>query len=141
MRRRLAKEASPYATVHFVFTIKDGMPVEESFYWEDDHEFHYRGSMYDVIKKEVIANQLYITCIEDGHEQKLVDMLTAHTSSQHGQKGNIQHTASQLILLVFLGTDNYISNSIVSEMTLKISPYSMFAPDWCGDILLPPPRS
>lgn len=40
---------------------------EPSFYWENDHEFHYKGSMYDVVKRD--GN--LVKCINDDQEAKL----------------------------------------------------------------------
>jgi hypothetical protein len=40
---------------------------DPSFYWENDHEFHYKGSMYDVVKR----NGDELKCINDDQEAKL----------------------------------------------------------------------
>jgi hypothetical protein len=40
---------------------------DPSFYWENDHEFHYKGSMYDVVKRD--GN--LVKCINDDQEAKL----------------------------------------------------------------------
>lgn len=139
MRRRLAKEDSQYETVHFVFTLTGGNPVEQSFYWEDDHEFHFMGSMYDVITQTVIGDKLYINCIEDKHEKKLVEQLVKHTSRQQDQKKTSQHSASLLISLVFIIPEEYVVSPYSYKPANSFSKYSLFFPNWNNDVLIPPP--
>ncbi|MEO5948048.1 MAG: hypothetical protein ABIP79_14615 [Chitinophagaceae bacterium] len=54
----------------FVFSLADGheMPT-----WENDHEFSFRGEMYDVIDKRIENGKMYIRCVSDKKETALVD--------------------------------------------------------------------
>lgn len=50
----------------FFFHLSD-VEKDPTFYWENDHEFHFRGSMYDVVKR----NGDVVKCINDDQEAKL----------------------------------------------------------------------
>lgn len=68
----------------------------EQFEWHEEHEFRYRGQMYDVIKKERRGNQIWYYCHWDKAETKLLDNLAHYVDNYLQQKPQQQKTKTLL---------------------------------------------
>lgn len=62
------------------------------FQWHEEHEFRYRGQMYDVIRKEHHGNQIWYYCYWDKAETKLLNNLSHYVNNYLQQKPDQQKT-------------------------------------------------
>jgi hypothetical protein len=81
---------------------------DPSFYWENDHEFHYNGSMYDVVKR----NGDELKCINDDQEAKLFAGLDNLVRKR--MDGNVANMKSLQILLFAVPNCNRESSGFAS---------------------------
>lgn len=127
-------------TQQFVFTLQDNKPTDNTFYWEEDNEFHYRGKMYDVISKKIIGEKLYITCINDSKEEELIDLYISITKKENNKPGNTSPTIQLILSLVFVSPETYVIPSFNISSHLPVSAYQFRLLNRSGDIFIPPPQ-
>lgn len=109
-----------------------------SLSWEDDHEFSYKGEMYDVIEKTSHGDKTVIRCISDKKETALIKDFQMKTKEQSSQKNN---SLSKLLSLQFVATKP-IDNSF--ETAVSIQHYSLVSESIAQqirNILTPPPQA
>lgn len=51
--------------------------IQTELHWEDDHEFEYRGHMYDVVKTEAAGDTIRYWCWPDDEETDLNQQIRA----------------------------------------------------------------
>lgn len=77
----------------------------DNFKWHEDHEFEYRGQMYDVIRQQTRGNEIWYYCYWDKAETKLLKNLSKYVSSylhQHPQKDQKTSFISSYLDKVFV---------------------------------------
>lgn len=124
----------------FVFTLQNGNPAEDSFYWEDEDEFHYRDKMYDVISKKVAGDKLFITCINDDKEKELIEHYIDIAKKENNKPGNTSPTIQLILSLVFVSPEDYLIPSLNIPAHLPVSTYQFRLLNRSGDIFIPPPQ-
>jgi hypothetical protein len=78
------KESVPHGEL-FLIAIKKG--EEESLHWLDDHEFRYRGSMYDIVRQYSRNDTVFYSCVNDTQEEFLFENLDFHVAMHSQQEG------------------------------------------------------
>lgn len=133
-------EASSYLLEQFRFPLTHNTITAEGFEWVDEHEFLYKGELYDVINKTTEGNTLQVYCIKDESETLIVkkyESLLKKTSNDPVKK---DAAWIQLIHCVYIENSNgYNFNSCESPKVftgwLAISFNSRLR-----EIIAPPPR-
>ena len=111
-------------------------------YFDDDKEFRYNNSMYDIIKKKVVNDTNYFYCINDKKEEILfqnIDLLVKNNldtnipAKKHSEaiswliiKGLVQDKDRNPLLRITKNIDYFNSDDSVLELYY--------------DILTPPPK-
>lgn len=118
--------------------------VESQLDWMDDKEFRYKGTMYDVVKMEIVDDTTTIYhCISDRQETTLFANLYEQVKNNMDTKNNQSNPLKNLLKLL---SDIYIQpqlqrwTSILSMTTISFGHpylYSSFVPL----IPSPPPKS
>ena len=67
----------PANELRFAFKLKNNSSEEASFRWTDDDEFTYKGMMFDVSHKEIVADSIILYCINDSDELSLIEKFKA----------------------------------------------------------------
>jgi hypothetical protein len=71
IKKRIGNNLEAESTEQFVFSINPGKGVENPE-WEGDDEFSYQEEMYDVIDKKIENGKIYVHCISDKKETRLI---------------------------------------------------------------------
>lgn len=112
------------------------------FKWHEEHEFRYRGQMYDVIKQEVHGNQIWYYCYWDKAETELLNNLSKYVSSflqqQPDQKKKTQHLIIILKNVFLLFDNNYLPN--IKLPSFSLLPENIMLVRNFQDVETPPPR-
>lgn len=66
-------------------TLVNGAVADPRFAWEEEHEFSFNGSMFDVIEQSVHGDRLHIVCVADGNEDALIAQ--ARRTAPNGHSG------------------------------------------------------
>lgn len=112
------------------------------FKWHEDHEFEYRGQMYDIIRKEQRGNQMWYYCHWDKAETELLKNLSEYVSNylQQHPKDN-QKTTSLTTYLdkIFLVASR--GHFLEAQRNAKLfAPYNLISDSIFWDVDEPPPR-
>lgn len=112
------------------------------FKWHEEHEFQYRGQMYDIIRKEVHGDQVWYYCYWDKAETELINNLSEYVSNYLQQKPEEAKTKSYLkiiiekiFLLPFADVNFDLSLHELASNFIPVQPHSIYL-----DVDLPPPR-
>ncbi|MDZ7716564.1 MAG: hypothetical protein U5J95_10160 [Balneolaceae bacterium] len=112
------------------------------FKWHEDHEFRYRGQMYDVISQEEHGDQIWYFCYWDKAETELLNNLSAYVSSflqqQPEQKKKTQHLIIILKNVFLLFENNYLPN--IKLPSFSLLPENIMLVRNFQDVETPPPR-
>ncbi|MBI1780985.1 MAG: hypothetical protein HYR66_06395 [Sphingobacteriales bacterium] len=127
-------------TKQLVFTVQNGNPVEEGFYWENEDEFHYQDRMYDVISKKIIGDKLFINCINDDKEEELIEHNIDIAKKENNKPGNTSSGMQLILSLVFVSPEAYLIPSFNISSHLPVSAYQFRLLNRSGDIFIPPPQ-
>ena len=68
MKRNLRQKTNRKDVVEFAFDQEEVQQIR----WEDEAEFSWKGEMYDVVEKREVQGKLYVVCIADKLEKKLL---------------------------------------------------------------------
>lgn len=124
----------------FHFAALNGNPLDPDFEWEEEHEFRYRGEMYDVIDSRQSHDSLHVRCIPDSRETRLITEIAK--LGGHRKQGRSSGASS--VLLQLLNTP-FLPESLagffpVFSKTDYIIPDNRVYPGPAGDVLTPPPQ-
>ncbi|MDZ7693923.1 MAG: hypothetical protein U5K69_22850 [Balneolaceae bacterium] len=95
VKQKLKKELPEESAIIKVPASWEESPPKQ-FEWHEEHEFRYRGQMYDVIKKERYGNQIWYYCHWDKAETKLLSNLAHYVDNYLQQKPHQQKTKTLL---------------------------------------------
>lgn len=132
--------------------IKAGVPESEltvftfdsekiaSLRWVDDHEFVYRGQMYDVVKKAKSGDKTTYFCLADHEETKLFTNLNKLVGNELAKdKTNSGNKTSVFVNWFF--TDRLQSEVCINNFYKNIPlPYTFFIENRDDIPEIPPPR-
>lgn len=115
----------------------------KQFQWHEEHEFRYRGQMYDVIRKERHGDQVWFYCYWDKAETELLDNLSHYVDNYLQHKPDQQKNEtllSSFLDKVFLSTHqrNFL---LISRQTHVIPAKNKCAQSLFLEVESPPPRN
>lgn len=100
MKERLKKGVDDSELTHFVF--HRDMPKEVS--WVHEREFIYGGEMYDVVRKMSKGDSVFIACVHDHRETKLVKQLLKIVNPKKSYPAAAAHNQFRLAYNWFCNT-------------------------------------
>ena len=139
MKARLRANPDQFEQTVFEFNLIDGTPADPSFEWEEEDEFRYRGSIFDVIEKKISGNKLKIRCIDDKDEASVIRKMNELDKSTDRDKKGLVSVQQFLSLLLF--KDHNCCEFVPSIPSLLHTEHynKSLNPDF-ADIIIPPPR-
>ncbi|HEU4902335.1 MAG TPA: hypothetical protein VFT06_06060 [Flavisolibacter sp.] len=118
--------------VHFSFSPEELAELN----WENNHEFFYRGEMFDVLEQKERSGRVIISCISDQKEKALVDAYL-----QTGKSSSQQSTAIlKLLTADYLPAILPAMKKPVQQLTITRPFYRVFFRSWEKPTLTPPPQ-
>lgn len=109
--------------------------------WVEEHEFRYRGEMYDVLKTEVHDGTIWFYCHRDTHETRILNELYDYINNFIDQKrepksdNSFASVLEKLFIPVTGDITSLLFNKPTPFITENFSPSSVFL-----DVDSPPPR-
>lgn len=138
---RKSEKESNVPIVKFSFKLKEGVVEATQFEWMNDHEFSFKGEMYDIVRSSTDTDSLRVECINDKTETSLVKKFESIFKKEAGNpvKGNA--ALIQLAHSVYLEPCQDISFICPSTISEVPSGWiSHFFDSYTGDIKVPPPQ-
>ena len=136
----LRRQANSQDEVVFSFAI-NAPQNEESPEWEEEHEFRYKGKMYDVIDQRIEDGQLIVRCISDEKETELIKKYEEILEKQFGGRAKKRSVSLlKLICTPFTIPSAFMTSAIVRLLHNQYSIYRCNIPFVCRDVITPPPR-
>lgn len=126
----------------FTFKLSQGKVVAEQFEWMNDHEFSYKGEMYDIVNSDTVNDSLRVECVNDETETLLVKKFESLFKKEAGNpvKGNA--ALIQLAHSVYLEPGQEYSFTCPATISVVPSGWlSRFFDSYSGDIKVPPPQA
>ncbi len=140
VRSRLRNQEGDENAARFVFNTSLG--EDKALDWEEDHEFRYNGTLYDVIEKKSVDGKLYIRCISDERETTLVN---SYKGMLKDDFGNDSHKMPSPLKKLFsaLFENITIADPVVfpDNKTLSFSLYDSPLLTVSQEVITPPPQS
>lgn len=140
VREKLLTSIPREETEQFVFDLVNGEPAAAGLYWEEADEFHFNGTMYDVISKETINGKLYIRCINDHKEQELKNKLSDLTQKQNSKSSAAGISFQWLIGLSFIAPSSFVLKNLSIQSSNNYPSYKASLLHIALDIVVPPPQ-
>jgi hypothetical protein len=107
------------------------------YHWEKKDEiFILNGEMYDVSKKKVVGEDVYLYCITEKKEMQLLDDITLKISA--ACEGNMAY--SLVATEEFIMVQNAVPKGILPLSRAASSRYIATPAEQPSKILIPPPR-
>jgi hypothetical protein len=135
MKKNIGLWEKSTSLISFRFSSEEMRQLE----WENDHEFNYKGQMYDVVELNNDKDSTIIHCVSDEKETQLID---AYFKIQHHQSTENQ----PLNYLIKLVNSQFVppvceyppllQKEITPSFTLYQFPFSL----GFETVLTPPPR-
>jgi excinuclease UvrABC helicase subunit UvrB len=127
--------------VHFSFNLKEGEVSANEFEWMNDHEFSFKGELYDIIRSTTEGDILRVDCVNDETETLLVKEFESIFKKEGGNpvKGNaaliqLAHSVYlEPIQLIAINSPNY---NTVTYTGWILHPFDSYL----QDITVPPPQ-
>ena len=130
----------PAEQTEFEFILINGKTADPSFVWEDEDEFRYNGSIYDVIEKKVSGDKLQLRCIDDAKETALIKKMETLQKEQHGDQQKSRAVLLQQLLSLLFFHPYYCEPAAESSVLVHVNHnYASFT-SVATDIVTPPPR-
>ena len=130
IKRNLRRSGNRRDVVTLTFTHPQAQQLE----WEEDHEFRWKGEMYDVIEKRTEGNTVSITCVPDKKEKQLLEIYQNNVEKNQGWgKTSLAKLMSARYLkpaiVVLMAPQKILSrNYFISSSCLCFRPHSIFTP-------------
>jgi hypothetical protein len=106
----------------------------DDLFWENDHEFRYKGEMYDVIEKKANGNKVLIRCVSDKKETGLLN------EYQRNNKRNSSNSkVVQLITAHFVIPAEHCLKLPERVLDNYFKDYSSSLQNIAPTVILPPP--
>lgn len=111
-------------------------------YFDDDKEFRYNNSMYDIIKKKIVNDTNYFYCINDKKEEilfKNIDLLVKSNLDTNIPAKKHNEVISWLIIKGFLQDKDKNSLMVITQ-NIDYFNFDDSVLELFYDILTPPPK-
>jgi hypothetical protein len=109
--------------------------------WVEDHEFRFRGQMFDIVSTIVIGDTTTFICLNDVQEERLNDQLAGHVQQQMEDTG----ASSKLDAFKEIFKDSISDKAVFMPPPLQVGQLANTPLLMCGsvepDIAVPPPRT
>jgi hypothetical protein len=118
-------------------------PIQQNGYERVDGEFQYDGQFYNLVKQRLENDTLFLVCIKDHKEGKLVEVLNEYTNLANNLPTTAKHTLEQFgKLFKDYTASNWITEAASVGWCLQIAGQEPFVslPDISYRILTPPPK-
>jgi hypothetical protein len=118
-------------------------PLQQQGYERVDGEFEYQGEYYSLVKQRLENDTLFMVCIKDHKQKKLVKVLNEYTNLANNLPASAQHTVDQFAKL-FKDYTSAESTSISAGtgwcilLSFVEKEYSLLQHNY--PVLSPPPR-
>ena len=120
------------------FSVENGKICDERFKWEDEGEFEFAGSMYDVLDSKTDKNTITIYCLRDDKENELLNAF-ADMQQQNSDKGKSGLMFQFFAALYIIPQESSIPTVHLTNL-LSYGDYTSFLPHRSSEILTPPPQ-
>ncbi len=100
--------------------------LENTLEWEDDHEFEYKGMMYDIVEKSRQGNITLIWCWEDKEETKINNSIKSIADNLLGNDKESQqrHTSLTNFFKTLYSSESLVWKSRIPEPSeLSFKPF------------------
>jgi hypothetical protein len=109
------------------------------FSFEDENEFTYGGTMYDILKKEEIDGTTIFYCVDDKRETLLLQAFLKHQNTERSHKTKVQNIC-QFSAVLYQSSDNNNSLNFTFFTTRHKSFCTCLYPQNTSEVLKPPPQ-
>jgi len=110
---------------------------EKQISWiEQNKEFRYNGSMYDVVKSQTKANKTYYYCINDKKEEKLIANYARHNRRRNKTLLKIRKVLSNKYF-----PENFSINTKTNNADIYFTEYQQNYTSIYLETLSPPPKA
>lgn len=125
------------------FQLVNGKPSDINFEWVDEHEFRFRGEMYDVVETRVTGDSISVRCVKDEQENDLIrsfENIVARQGAEKPSKTN-SHTLLEILNTPSLPVEK--TDFYLEEFAQGYWPAAMhiILPHYSYDVLTPPPQA
>jgi hypothetical protein len=123
--------------------VKIASDDKEICWIEEDREFIYNGTMYDVVKTITVAGKTSLLCLCDQQEDKINSLCNKVTEQNSSQPGNHKNSKQPNLILEYIQTD-LPASAKQTGWPIKIIFGEQLQPkdlSICIDIQAPPPRA
>ena len=121
------------------FAMENSKICDERFKWQDEREFEFAGSMYDILDSKIENNTITIYCLRDDKENELLNSFAEMLRKQNSDKGK-----SGLLFQFFASLYTIPQEPAIPTATLtglfSYGYYSTFLLDRTSEIITPPPQ-
>jgi hypothetical protein len=141
IKAKLRANPDLFAQTRFEFKLVKGKVVAPGFEWEEENEeFQYNGSMYDVIHAEVAGNILYVCCVDDENETEILNQIEYLQQKEHRNKKSWPLQFQKLLSVLLFYQDTGVTVTQPASLHHQ-DHYCETARLVILDILSPPPRT
>lgn len=92
LHRLDAEQYSSEDLVVLTIPISVPYPIQQNGYERVNGEFEYHGDYYNLVKQRLENDTLFMVCIKDHHEKKLVSALNEYANLANSLPTNAKHT-------------------------------------------------
>ena len=141
MKARLRSDPNQFEQTVLEFELVRGEPVAPSFEWEEEEdEFRYNGSIYDVIEKKITGSLMILRCIDDKQESDIINKIEELQKKQPGNKSSEPAPMQQLLSMLLFNQHNGYEQANLFSPLHHIDHYIESFNMIIIDIQSPPPR-
>ncbi|RYD78723.1 MAG: hypothetical protein EOP53_10755 [Sphingobacteriales bacterium] len=128
MRRAIRRNAKPEELTVFTFSLENNKITDTDFDLKDEHEFSYKGEMYDVVRTEKTGNTITFYCLNDKKEKQLFANLN-QSVKQNSAENPFQKSSklfNTFCKLEFISTEKL--SPVLQDFTIQniFSPYHIW---------------
>ncbi|WP_339787225.1 MAG: hypothetical protein ACMVP2_05630 [Imperialibacter sp.] len=114
--------------------------------WEEEgREFRFKGQMYDIVRREVVADSVYYFCINDVKETNLVmldELVRKHMDDDSGPISKTTRKVTKTVKsLKFSASEKLFTYGILVPKSTIDSSFAHFYSSPCIELVGPPPKS
>ena len=107
--------------------------------WKDNHEFEYKGQMYDIVESNIVGETIHYKCFHDTKETSLnkkIEQLIARITGSNPQKNENQERLISFIKIQYLPTKELMNVAKTFSINKKFFIYNEFS---FNEFYNPPP--
>lgn len=142
-RKNRRRNSSRENELQFIFPLTGRLQLTNSQpEWEDDHEFRLNGHMYDVIEKRIVGDTIYVRCVADEKETRLIEKYNEQNKDDFSNTTkNKSGFLLKLINSLYTYTDQHEYMLVVSSKEKYRDDYRQTGISRSYEVLTPPPQT